>query len=247
VGRSAQQAYAYFFHAGTSHLTEEARVRLETLAENTDLGAGLQIAMRDLELRGAGDILSTKQTGHVAAIGLHLYTQLLSAAVRRLKGDPTPEYVPSTEQQTIPIDLPLPAYLPTAWIPEMELRLQIYRRVAGLTTNEDVDLMRDELRDRFGPIPMAVDNLLYQIDVKILALAAGATGVIGRDQTVQIKLPYLAEINRESLQKQLGDDITVTRTAVEISLDRDTWQLRLLDVLDKLARAVQLTEDAAGI
>ncbi len=247
VGRSAQQAYAYFFHAGTGRLTDEARIRLETLAENTDLGAGVQIAMRDLELRGAGDILSTKQTGHAAAVGLHLYTQLLSAAVRRLKGESSPTYVPSTEQQTIPIDLPLPAYLPTAWIPEMELRLQIYRRVAGLTATEDVAMMRDELRDRFGSIPPAVDNLLYQIDVKILALAARSTGVIGRDQTVQIKLPYLAEINRDSLQKQLGDDVDVTRTAVTIPLHRDTWQLQLLEVLDKLARAAEVAENLTGI
>lgn len=91
---------------------------LETL-ENTDLGAGLQIAMRDLELRGAGDILSTRQTGHVAAIGLHLYTQLLTQAIQQLKGDYKRETAPAAALSTVTIDLPLPAYLPTAWIPEM--------------------------------------------------------------------------------------------------------------------------------
>ncbi len=242
VGRSAHQAYAYFFHAGDGRLNDDARVRLETLAENTDLGAGLQIAMRDLELRGAGDILSTRQTGHVAAIGLHLYTQLLTQAIQQLKGDFKRETAPAAALSTVTIDLPLPAYLPTAWIPEMAQRLQIYRRVASLASAQEVEVMRDELRDRFGPLPSAAENLLYQINVKLLAQAANATAVIAPDEHVEIKLPYLAEINREKLQRDLGDRITVTRIAVQLPLDRDSWQVRLLDVLTKLASAVNVSE-----
>lgn len=239
VGRSAQQAYSYFFHSGEGRITEEARIRLEALAENTDLGAGFQIAMRDLELRGAGDILSTRQTGHVAAIGLHLYTQLLTQAVHELKGDQKRETTPAAALTNITIDLPLPAYIPNNYIPEMALRLQVYRRVAGLIALEDVNMMRDELRDRFGPLPGAVENLLYQIDVKLLAQSAGATAVIAPDDIVQIRLPYLAEINRDKLEHDLG--VTVTRTAVEVPMDNDTWQLQLLDVLTKLANAVEIT------
>src|SRR5690606_14613906 len=129
----------YFFHPSTNRLTDEARVRLEALEENTELGAGFQIAMRDLELRGAGDILSTRQTGHVAAIGLHLYTQLLTQAVQQLKGEtgqngetPDVSMTPPPAQSNVTIDLPLPAYLPNDWIPEMALRLQIYRRIGSL-------------------------------------------------------------------------------------------------------------------
>jgi transcription-repair coupling factor (superfamily II helicase) len=246
VGRSAQQAYAYFFHAGSGKLTEEARARLETLAEHTELGTGYQIAMRDLELRGAGDILSMRQTGHVAAIGLHLYTQLLARAVHRLKGsvysDAAEETKPIPEEiSSVVIDLPLPAYLPTDWIPEMALRLQIYRRIAGLTQVEDVDLMRDELKDRFGTLPGAVEGLLYQIEVKLRAQAASATAILGRGGTVSIKLPYLPEINRERLQRHLGDNVQVTRTAVQIPLSGDdTWQLHLLDVLVKLSQGIRI-------
>jgi transcription-repair coupling factor (superfamily II helicase) len=248
VGRSAQQAYAYFFHAGAGRLTDEARMRLETLAENTQLGAGFQIAMRDLELRGAGDILSTRQTGHVAAIGLHLYTQLLADAVQRLKGEVRRDNTPAAVLTNIPLDLPLPAYLPTAWIPEMELRLQIYRRMAGLTNAEDVSLMRDELRDRFGALPQAVENLLYQIDVKLLAQAAGATAIIAQNGEVQIRLPYLPEINRDALQRALGADVTVSRTAVAVPIgERETWQLVLLDVLTKLARAATPLTEPHGL
>src|SRR5690606_28993743 len=133
VGRSAQQAYAYFFHAGTSKLTEDARVRLEALAENNQLGAGFQLAMRDLELRGAGDILSTRQTGHVAAIGLHLYTQLLSQAVQKLKGEIRRDHIPAATQESLLIDLKLPDFMPYAYIQYTVLRLNCDRRMAILT------------------------------------------------------------------------------------------------------------------
>ncbi len=248
VGRSAQQAYAYFFHPDASRLNDEARQRLETLEENTQLGAGFQIAMRDLELRGAGDILSTRQTGHVAAIGLQLYTQLLADTVHRLKGDAKRENISAATQENLPIDLPLPAYLPNAWIPEMELRLQIYRRIAGLTRMEDVAIMREELRDRFGSLPQAVENLLYQIDIKLLAQAAGATAVTAQNGRVLVRLPYLPDINREILQRKLGDGILVTRTAVELPItERETWQIHLLDVLQKLAKGAEVASQISGL
>ncbi len=241
VGRSAQQAYAYFFHHGAGGLTLEARERLETLAEYGDLGAGFQIAMRDLELRGAGDILSTRQTGHVAAVGLHLYTQMVTQAVNELKAETDTTPLP-VAMSNITIDLPLPAYIPTDWIPEMELRLQIYRRIGNLATMEDVDAIREELRDRFGQLPIAVDGLLYQIDVKLLAREINATAVIDLSNVIHIKLPYLAEVNREALQAYLGGDIRVSRTAVMLPVEDGTWQLRLLDVLRILAQGVQTEE-----
>ena len=241
VGRSAQQAYAYFFHPGEGRLTPEARQRLETLAENTALGSGFQIAMRDLELRGAGDILSTRQTGHVAAIGLHLYTRLLADAVRGLKG----QAEQPADAAGVAIDLPLAAYLPTAWIPEMELRLQIYRRMGGLASQEDIEALHNELRDRFGPLPPAVENLLYQIRVKLLAQAANATAVAVPEDTVLIKLPYLAEVDRDRLAARLGQDITVTRTAVQFPLNGgDGWKERLLTVLARLGAGVRATAGA---
>ncbi|MEZ4668543.1 MAG: transcription-repair coupling factor [Anaerolineae bacterium] len=239
VGRSAQQAYAYFFHASTNRLTEEARTRLEALAEHTELGAGYQIAIRDLELRGAGDILSTRQTGHVAAIGLHLYTQLLTQSVQQMKSNINQEVAPPIAVSNVTIDLPLPAYLPNDWIEEMALRLQIYRRIGSLTSMEDVDMMRDELRDRFGTLPPAVEGLLYGIDVKLLAQKAGASAVVTINDVINIKLPYLAEVNREKLEADLGEGVRVTRTAVMLpSYDAD-WQLRLLSVLERLGAEMQ--------
>jgi transcription-repair coupling factor (superfamily II helicase) len=136
------------------------------------------------------------------------------------------------------IDLPLPAYLPTDWIPEMALRLQIYRRIANLSDVEDVELMREELRDRFGPLPAAVEGLLYQIDVKLLAQAANATSVTTSGGQVVVKLPYLVEIDRQRRAAAQGRGVQVTRTAVQFPSDAD-WQLRLLDVLRRLAEGVK--------
>jgi transcription-repair coupling factor (superfamily II helicase) len=186
-------------------------------------------------MRGAGDILSTRQTGHVAAIGLRLYTQLLTQAIQTLKGKTEDEPTPAVATAGIIIDLPIPAYLPGDWIPEIALRLQIYRRIAVLTTRESVEAMRDELHDRFGQTPKAVDGLLYQIEVKLLAQGANASAVLSRDGKIEIRLPYLVEVNRSQLAMQLGADVRVTRTAIEIQPTDSQWRERLLEVLTNLS------------
>ncbi len=246
VGRSAQQAYAYFFH-DRGRLTEEARTRLETLAENTQLGAGLQIAIRDLEMRGSGDILSMRQSGHIASVGLHLYTEMLQQAVKDQRGadQSSSEPAAASARERIIIDLPLPAYLPTDWIPEMALRLQLYRRIGNIKSLDEADAMGAELADRFGPLPAAVEGLLYQIRVKVMALAVRATHVRLPREHVIIKLPYLATVRRELLALTLGRDIEVTRTEVRIPAADDEWQERLLDILCKLAQRVKLMSKAS--
>ena len=242
VGRSAQQAYAYFFH-GSGSLSPEARARLDTLAENAQLGAGFQIAIRDLEMRGSGDIFSTRQSGHIASVGLHLYTEMLQQAVQDQRGGGTEREAgppPASARERLIIDLPLPAYLPTDWIPEMSLRLQLYRRIGGIKSHEEIELMRRELADRFGPLPAAVEGLLYQIQVKLMALAIRATHVtLPRDQ-LRIKLPFLASINRELLSLTLGEDVNVTRTEVQFPAEEEHWQKRLLDILEDLADKISL-------
>ncbi len=234
VGRGAQQGYAFFFHP--KNMTEDAIDRLGTLAENTQLGAGYQIAMRDLEIRGAGDILSTKQTGHVSAIGLHLYTQLLNQAVRDLKGLPKEKRAPINTAGII-LDLPLAAYLPADWIPEIALRLQIYRRIGALGELHEVFAMLEELRDRFGALPHAVEGLLFQIEIKIMAQTAGATAILAREDAIHIKLPYLGEINRERMAQRLGGGIAVSRVAVMMPMkdNHETWRDELRDLLTRLA------------
>jgi transcription-repair coupling factor (superfamily II helicase) len=245
VGRGAQQAYAYFFHPAHNKMNSDVRQRLETLSEYTNLGAGFQIAMRDLELRGAGDVLSTRQSGHIAAVGLHLYTQMLAQAVRTLKRERAEASksalppLPPISQSTVQLDLPIAAYLPADWIPEIEMRLHIYRRIGGLNSLEDVAAMRAELIDRFGVLPAAVEGMLYQIEIKLLAQAASASAILRREDRFEIRLPYLVEVNRERLEATLGRDARVTRVAVELRPKPEVWRERLAEVLRYLADSVR--------
>src|SRR5260221_8632772 len=244
VGRAANRAYAYLFHPRTIRLTEDARARLDTIAEQTELGSGMDIAFRDLEIRGSGDLLGTRQSGYIASVGFYLYTQLLAQAVKKLKAEQSDH--PDRDQAaqlprlsvgpTTTIDLPLPTFIPVDFIPEVPLRLQIYRRLADLRTEAQVEEMRAELTDRFGNLPSEIHGLLFQILVKLRAERANVTAIAADDSQISIRLPYLAGVDRPALQNYLGHDVRVSRTSVWLPLgtNPEDWQQRLLAILDKL-------------
>jgi len=154
VGRSGQRAYAYLFFPQDRQLSEEAYERLKTIGETTELGSGFRIAMRDLEIRGAGNLLGTGQTGHVAAVGYDLYVQMVNEAIAQLNGEPVPE------PKEITLELPLPAHLPSDYVERDDLRLDAYRRLASVESRADVDDIAAEWVDRFGPVPDPAANLL---------------------------------------------------------------------------------------
>ncbi|HWH34109.1 MAG TPA: transcription-repair coupling factor, partial [Acidimicrobiales bacterium] len=154
VGRAGSRAYAYLFHPRDHSLSEEAYERLKTIGEATELGSGFKIAMRDLEIRGAGNLLGETQSGHIAAVGYDLYVQMVSEAVAELKGEAPPEPVDIT------LDLPLGAHLPAAYVVTEELRLEAYRRLAGVSTAGEVADVRAEWEDRYGPVPEPAEALL---------------------------------------------------------------------------------------
>jgi len=243
VGRSATRAFAYFFHPPLSKLTPEARARLQTIAEQTELGSGFQIAMRDLEIRGAGELLGVRQSGHISAVGFHLYTRMLAQAVRRLRdqregaaaADAIPQEAP-IPRETVAIDLPLPAYIPTDYVPSMALRLQLYRRMAELRHEAAIEDLRTELQDRFGPLPPPVENLLYQLRIKLLALEANVETIAAEGGQIAIRLDDLEHADRPTLQRRLGYDVRVSRTAIWLPCD-DGWQSALADVLKRLTAA----------
>jgi transcription-repair coupling factor (superfamily II helicase) len=167
VGRSEAQAYAYLFIPPESTLTRDAQKRLRVLMEHSDLGAGFQIAMSDLKIRGGGSILGANQSGHIAAVGYDMFLQLMEDAVARLKGEPVVE--PLTPEITIPLS----AYLPEDYIPDIDQRLTAYRRLSRMTVLSDIADFKAELIDRFGPLPTEAANLLLKIMLKILATRAG--------------------------------------------------------------------------
>jgi transcription-repair coupling factor (superfamily II helicase) len=247
VGRGTNQAFAYIFHPRDYRLTPEARARLDTIGEYTELGSGMSVAVRDLEIRGTGDLLGVRQSGYIQTVGFHLYTELLSEAVKQVRTQAkvagviqeVPEEEAATRAvSTVTIDLPVPAYLPTDYVPDMSLRIRLYRRLANIETEEDLNQMVDELNDRFGKMPRAVTGLILQIRVKLLAQQASVTGVSSEGGHLGIKLPYLGTIDRAELQKYLGDNIRVSRIAVWLppELKEEEWQPLLLDVLRRLSR-----------
>jgi transcription-repair coupling factor (superfamily II helicase) len=169
VGRAGSRAYAYLFTPPGRELSEEAYERLKTIGEATDLGSGFKIAMRDLEIRGAGNLLGTGQSGHIAAVGYDLYCEMVTEAVAELKGETPPEVV------EVKIDVPVDAFLPTDYVAREDLRLEAYRRLAAVTTPAEVDELRAEWEDRYGPVPEAAMALLSVAHLRVRALRAGIT------------------------------------------------------------------------
>ena len=249
VGRSPQQAYAYFFHPDPSRLRHEARERLLTIAEHSDLGSGWQVALRDLELRGGGGILSTRQSGHVAAIGLHLYTRLLAEALREARAPAEDADSPTaTTEPALILDLPLPAFLPEDYLPALEQRLEIYRRIGNLTSLEEIAALREELRDRFGPPPAAVEGLLFQMAAKLLVQRVGASALRGRGSELAIHLPAISLLDRAALADRLPAGIRITRPSLLLPLDEgDEWRARLLELLQALAEDEGYTQARATL
>jgi transcription-repair coupling factor (superfamily II helicase) len=236
IGRGTRRAYAYLFHRPWHNLNAEAQARLATIDEETQLGAGYTIAMRDMEIRGAGDILGAQQSGHIAEVGFDLYTRLLATAVKRRKAERRGEIPPMEPLEDTLIDLPLAAYVPTDYVPDPALRLRLYRRMSTLDSLAEIDGMAEEFADRFGPIPDPLDNLLYQLRVKTLALKANVQAVTTEAGQIKIRIPETMIKNRFHLQRILGSSVRVSKTAIWMSRDIGTheWQVVLVQVLEKL-------------
>jgi transcription-repair coupling factor (superfamily II helicase) len=172
VGRSRERAYAYLFYPSSAALTEDAAARLSTLSDYTELGSGFKIAMRDLEIRGAGNLLGDEQSGHVAAIGFELYVSMLDEAVALLAGTSADE-----APEPVRIDVPVDAFVPGDYVPYEAAKIEIHRRVSGAREIADLIVLREELEDRFGPIPEPLGNLIKLQDARIKLGRAGATAV----------------------------------------------------------------------
>ena len=167
VGRAGQRAYAYLFFPKDRQLSEEAYERLKTIGEATELGSGFRIAMRDLEIRGAGNLLGTGQSGHVASVGYDLYCQMVNEAIAELNGEPV------TEPDEIVLEVPMPAFLPPDYVERDDLRLDAYRRLASVRTHADVDDIAAEWADRFGPVPPPAAALLQVAHLRAECVRTG--------------------------------------------------------------------------
>ncbi|MDQ3880560.1 MAG: transcription-repair coupling factor, partial [Chloroflexota bacterium] len=218
VGRSDRRAYAYLLHRRGMPLSSVARKRLHAIFSASDLGAGYQIALSDLEIRGAGNILGAEQHGHMAAVGFELYTRLLAEAVDRERGR-----VPVPEPAPVRIDLPVSAYLPDAYIRDAGAKLEIYRGFAGISSADAADALRAELTDRFGPIPPEVDGLFAAVSVRMAAERARVPEVRIEPSRVTLKWP---RYNRASVTTALmvagfRPDAASNQVRIEVPSRRD--------------------------
>ena len=187
VGRSARRASAYFTFTRGKELSEIANRRLSAIREYTEFGSGFKIAMRDLEIRGAGNVLGAQQHGHMEAVGYDMYLQLLGEAVSEEKGEKNP-----LQQKECLIDMQIDAHIPETYIDTVGQRLSVYRRIADIRSGEDAADVRDELRDRYGEIPRAVEGL---IDISLLRNTASAKGIYEIGQKGQSVLLYVHEMD----------------------------------------------------
>ncbi len=249
VGRSTTQAYGYFLYDRKSRMTPEARERLNTLREIAGLGAGYMIAMRDLELRGAGDILGPKQSGHVSSIGLDLYTRLLSREISVLRALRDGAALPEPEPQPVTIDLPLTVGLPESYVGDSTLRVQLYRRVASLDTEEKVQQFEDELADRFGKLPQPALNLTYQARLKLHATTLGAQSITTEGNRFVVRADVIEKLDRAAVERLLGEGAIVGRRQLSFARSgpAEIWKARLMDVMAGLAELARPLTNAAEL
>ncbi len=238
VGRGGERAYAYFFYPPEKPLTETAHDRLATIAQHSDLGAGMAVAMKDLEIRGAGNLLGGEQSGHIADVGFDLYVRLVGEAVAEYRGDGP------VDEPEVKIELPVDAHLPHDYVPSERLRLEMYKRLAEVRTVEQVDEVRAELADRYGPLPVPVDNLLAVAALRVKARQAGLTDINVQGSYVRfmpVELPDSVRVRVDRLYPK-----TVVKTALHsILVPRPTTgtiggqPLRDRDVLDWAGRVIE--------
>jgi transcription-repair coupling factor (superfamily II helicase) len=211
VGRSGQRAYAYLFHPRDHVLSEEAYERLRTIGEATELGSGFKIAMRDLEIRGAGNLLGASQSGHIAAVGYDLYCQMVQEAVAELKGEPV------REPAEIRLDVPTDAFLPADYVEREELRLEAYRRLAAVTSHAEVDDIAAEWADRYGPVPDAAQALLAVGHLRAECHRVGVREVVVTSRDARLSPLRLKTSEAMRLKRLLRDAVYKEEAAVLVA------------------------------
>ncbi len=246
VGRSAARAFAYFLHDRRANLSDDARSRLQSIAEATELGAGFQLAMRDLEIRGAGEILGARQSGHIAAVGLDLYARLLAGAIQDARAKLETEHGngarpraqavnPAQRILRAPsIDLPIVSQIPEAYVADAALRLRLYRRLADVNDEKQIQDLEREFRERFGEPPEQTRNLFYVLRLKLAATRAQAATLTVENGRLMTRFYNEDAARAERLNKQWGRRVRATRERLWLAGpdENPQWREQLLQVLE---------------
>jgi len=242
VGRGINQAYAYLFFDEGKQLTPQAHKRLRTILEATELGSGFAIAMRDLEIRGAGNLLGVRQSGHIAALGFDLYCQLLAEAVEELKakqaGEVREKVIAGQAKELPTISLPLDAHIPEEYVSNLNTRISLYHSLAKVEHTEEVEDVAREFKDRFGPLPETVENLLYIVKIKVLAIGAKVSSISTQGRQIVIKpqtvdSPLKIRGAGGVMSKYLDSAIRIGATQIKLDTKvlGNRWKLVLEEIL----------------
>ncbi|HEY5015249.1 MAG TPA: TRCF domain-containing protein, partial [Streptosporangiaceae bacterium] len=195
VGRGRERGYAYFLYPPEKPLTETAHERLSTIQQHSGIGAGMHIALKDLEIRGAGNLLGGEQSGHVAAVGFDLYVKMIGEAVRELRGDGP------AQRPEVRIELPVDAHIPHDYVTGERLRLEAYTRIAAIDSEADITAVREELADRFGTPPAQVESLLRVARLRSAARRAGLTDITAQGNYIRFSPVELPDSKQVRVQR----------------------------------------------
>ncbi len=236
VGRSGRRAYAYFLYDPRRSLTEQADKRLDVISGLHELGQGFKIALRDLEIRGAGNLLGTEQHGAIAAVGFEMYLQMLQGAVTKMRSG-SEETALGDVLSTIEmnIDLPLDHFIPRSYIRDEKLRLGAYRQLAGTEDEQELDSILRSLEDRYGPGPAQLDNLAYSLRVKLRGQRMGLRGVVAEGHDIVIRVDPQRFLDVEELTRRMPGRFTVAPNRLKMRRQGEGWQQDLMRLLDEMA------------
>jgi transcription-repair coupling factor (superfamily II helicase) len=236
VGRAGRRAYAYFLYDPRRSLTEQADKRLDVISGLHELGQGFKIALRDLEIRGAGNLLGTEQHGAIAAVGFEMYLQMLQGAVTKLRTGSEEDVVGdvlSTAEMNL--DLPLDHFIPRSYIRDEKLRLGAYRQLAGAEDEQELDAMLRSLKDRYGTAPSQLDNLAYSLRVKLRGQRMGLRGVVADGHDIVLRVDPERVLDVEELSRRMAGRISVRPNRILMRRKGEGWQQDLLTLLDEMA------------
>jgi transcription-repair coupling factor (superfamily II helicase) len=248
VGRSGRRAYAYFLYDPRRSLTEQADKRLDVISGLHELGQGFKIALRDLEIRGAGNLLGTEQHGAIAAVGFEMYLQMLQGAVSKMRSG-SEETAVGDVLSTIEmnLDLPLDHFIPRSYIRDEKLRLGAYRQLAATEDEEELDALLRSLEDRYGPGPAQLDNLAYSLRIKLRGQRMGLRGVVADGHDIVIRVDPQRVLDVDELSRRMAGRIAVAPNRLKMRRQGGGWQRDLLHLLDEMADLYGLGQGVVAV
>jgi len=247
VGRSGRRAYAYFLYDPRRSLTEQADKRLDVISGLHELGQGFKIALRDLEIRGAGNLLGTEQHGAIAAVGFEMYLQMLQSAVTKMRSGSETAAGDVLSTAEMNLDLPLDHFIPRSYIRDEKLRLGAYRQLAGTEDEEELEAVLRSLEDRYGSGPAQLNNLAYSLRIKLRGQRLGLKGVVADGHDIVIRVDPQRYMDVDELARRMAGRIAIAPNRLKLRRQGEGWQQDLLRLLDEMAELYEAGRTASPV